>query len=122
MKFFQSRRILARLMTFSSISEWVGIDFRLHPRERATANARKVTGAEVLGVFGVLHECFVQIAGVPGSERVEERLLCLPQGEFAANVQQLKLWLRRRTAIQEASDMINAYSLVVVELWLLNEL
>lgn len=122
MKFFQSRRILARLMTFSSISEWVGIDFGLHPRERATANARKVAGAEVLGVFGVLHERFVQIAGVPGSERVEERLLCLPQGEFAANVHQLTLKLRRRTAIQEASDMINAYSLVVVELWLLNEL
>ena len=122
MKFFQSRRILARSMTFSSISEWVGIDLGLRPRERATADARKVTGAEVLGVFGVLHERFVQIAGVSGSERVEERLLCLPQGEFAANVQQLKLWLRRRTAIQEASDMINAYSLVVVELWLLNEL
>ena len=79
MKFFQSRRTLVRSMTFSSISEWVDIDFRLHPRERAAANARKVTGAEVLGVFGVLHERLVQIAGVPGSERVEERLLCLPQ-------------------------------------------
>ena len=108
-------------MTFSSISEWVGIDFQLHPRERATANARKVTGAEVLGVFGVLPERFVQIAGVPGSERAEERLLCLPQRQSAANVLST-LQLRRRTAIQEASDMINAYSLVVVELWLLNEL
>ena len=87
MKFFQFRRILVHSMTFSSTSEWVGLDFKLHPRERAAAIARKVTGAEVLGVFRVLHERFFQSAGVPGSERVEECLLCLPQSESAADVQ-----------------------------------
>lgn len=121
MRFFRFPRLRALWMIFSSTSALVDFDFQLHSRERAPVEARKVAGAEVLGVFGVLHEYLVQVDGVAGWEGDEERFLGLPQGEPAANVR-YAVQLRGRSAIQEACDMINAYSLVVVELVVWGEL